>query len=750
MIHMHFFLLTKIHRTTTSANLSSPMLDVLEVLEICRLIDKDEENKSQLTDLHNMKKRPGLQESPSFGDAPRSLSSRQHTSAENLRQIANPRNETAPATAPVTWSQSDRSPPHRRDILFDSSTMQATSSQAVHSVSTGQGLPPLVRDEYYFERRRDQSSDRQDTERKEAPRLPVGGAVLPPSTGQSVSANDSVIDDSKTTLEVGRKTDPNERTARNAAALSSLDERHLAIIKEQEYIERKIREEQCRQRKVEQQLQQQLLLEQQLERKKQVENADLEMQSSITGKAWNFVERIYQIHKSHSKSRSYGAEPVSADDMVFLAEHLFQTQQQFREQGLPSAVDLAFHYTSKENMSRIRTDGLLSKAERESMNIRSAFNGEVYGQGIYTGSDPLSFSSYGSVGLIIARLKGLEMDPVKSRRRYEKGNTSITKGPLVVLEKSSQCLAIMQFPRNNGDAVMRVYREDLQKAIDSFFNDQDCIQVSFTQSAAVCLSEETESGDVDARDSAKGSTRMNTGAQRPVQMSASAARASKEAVRVQAIDELLEYAAPDFLPTPTLFSSWEHSSRETKSCSICSQPLTKRDEESVKLKKCGHVYHRQCIEMALQKSVRCPHCLIVLTEAKGTMPSGTMYIRKHASMVCSGFPPGTIIIRYTIFAGVQRVYHDNPGLPYESAEHVAYLPDNDDGRRLLSRLKIAFMNGLTFTVGFSVETRKSNSVEWASIPHKTSVTGGGMRGFPDQSYFSECNVKLDDLGVPRI
>ena len=75
------------------------------------------------------------------------------------------------------------------------------------------------------------------------------------------------------------------------------------------------------------------------------------------------------------------------------------------------------------------------------------------------------------------------------------------------------------------------------------------------------------------------------------------------------------------------------------------------------------------------------------------------------------------------------------------------MPDNDEGRNLLKRLKYAFTHGLTFTIGTSLTTGQSNVVTWSSIHHKTNLRGGA-HGFPDPSYISNANEELDALGVP--
>jgi deltex-like protein len=116
---------------------------------------------------------------------------------------------------------------------------------------------------------------------------------------------------------------------------------------------------------------------------------------------------------------------------------------------------------------------------------------------------------------------------------------------------------------------------------------------------------------------------------------------------------------------------------------------------------------------------------------------------------CKGFEDDeTIVIEYDIPCGYQKAYHPSPGHSFRGGRRTAYLPNNEDGRNLLERLKLAWMLGMTFTVGESLSSGRSNVVTWASIHHKTS-TSGGSHGFPDPAYFFNCNEELDSLGVPK-
>jgi hypothetical protein len=83
----------------------------------------------------------------------------------------------------------------------------------------------------------------------------------------------------------------------------------------------------------------------------------------------------------------------------------------------------------------------------------------------------------------------------------------------------------------------------------------------------------------------------------------------------------------------------------------------------------------------------------------GSSPSGTMKIE-----LLSPTDTDTIQITYDIPSGVQTCYHDNPGRSYTGTTRVAYLPNNDEGHQLLTRLKYAWKHGLIFNIGTSVTT----------------------------------------------
>ena len=190
-------------------------------------------------------------------------------------------------------------------------------------------------------------------------------------------------------------------------------------------------------------------------------------------------------------------------------------------------------------------------------------------------------------------------------------------------------------------------------------------------------------------------------------------------------------------------------------CVICLSTMDSDDNDDIvkiNVTGCNHVFHRGCIEKALQVKPCCPICRRLVSEPRGASPSGRMTIT-NKMFYCAGFETnssGAIEIKYEMHSNFQKEYHPNPGVFFLGTERVAYLPYNEEGLQLLKRLKYAWSRGLTFAVGNSLTTGKPNSITWGSIHHKTNVSGGTRcHGFPDGGYFVNCNADLDALGVPK-
>jgi deltex len=190
-----------------------------------------------------------------------------------------------------------------------------------------------------------------------------------------------------------------------------------------------------------------------------------------------------------------------------------------------------------------------------------------------------------------------------------------------------------------------------------------------------------------------------------------------------------------------------------ETCPICFDDVS--HHPALQIASCQHVFHEHCLTQSLiQHDARCPVCRTSVGVCRGRCPSGTMRITALSSRqhTCPGYGPkscAAIEITYTIPSGTQGAYHENPGAVYHGTTRTAYLPNNVQGRMVLSRLKYAWVHGLTFTVTTSLTTRIPNSVTWTSIHHKTSLHGG-PHGFPDPNYIDNVNCALDLLNVPSI
>jgi deltex-like protein len=197
---------------------------------------------------------------------------------------------------------------------------------------------------------------------------------------------------------------------------------------------------------------------------------------------------------------------------------------------------------------------------------------------------------------------------------------------------------------------------------------------------------------------------------------------------------------------PNAFISPPPSCNLNEDCVICQDTLS--DSPCAALNVCNHVFHYSCAQRALKSKPQCPICRKAVGAPQGKSPSGTMYISASSSR-CSGYSENSIVISYAIKGGTQKSYHDNSGQRQPGKRATAYLPNNADGQSLLKRLKYAFLHGLTFTVGTSATTGVANRCTWSSIHHNTSPVGGtSSHGFPDPSYFVNCNEELDGVGVP--
>ncbi|CAM9884632.1 unnamed protein product [Ectocarpus sp. 13 AM-2016] len=176
-------------------------------------------------------------------------------------------------------------------------------------------------------------------------------------------------------------------------------------------------------------------------------------------------------------------------------------------------------------------------------------------------------------------------------------------------------------------------------------------------------------------------------------------------------------------------------------------------EPALLLSQCqGHYMHAPCI-MQVFKAMgpKCPTCSKMYGPLHGDQPDGTMTVRTHrrGAIPLSGYESeGTILIQYSFPSGRQSSKHPNPGSAYHGTSRTAYLPDNAAGREVLALLRKSFDQRMTFTVGTSITTGRSNCVIWNGVHHKTNTAGGSSSfGYPDPGYFGRVKAELLAKGI---
>ena len=487
------------------------------------------------------------------------------------------------------------------------------------------------------------------------------------------------------------------------------------------------------------------------------------MYESESGRAFLLVESILRLHetmiskskKNQDMAAKYSITPVGKDDMFFLAKNLIKCQEDFMLQNIPHQVTLAYHYTSVQSLPRIRQDGLLSYPERNNLNIQTR-HGAYFGEGIYTGKNPLVFRSYGNTGILLAIVKGREVRVDRGGTKDPNINTAVgnklgTDVPLrdygdeVILRESRQVLPLIRFyvdattEKESYDLIAREYCTELQKVLDHFLN--------FNVSTLLPpISPFLENNSILAN--------------APQQVKAIAAAATvptvapatlaivNEVMKSAILPVVLTYTAPATLsPGESAFQRVK-TLQKSEDCSICCSGLRCRGRV-VQPQNCGCLYHKDCLEQALNQDFRCPKCRTPVGEPQGKCPSGILTI-SHIHKPCGGYEAekfGTIVLDYNLLSGIQSVYHESPGLAFSGTCRKAFLPNNEDGRDLLLRLRYAWSRGLLFTIGTSLTTGKQGQIVWSSVHQKTSIRGG-VHGFPDPNFFANGNTELDTLHVP--
>ncbi|XP_029431616.1 E3 ubiquitin-protein ligase DTX4 [Rhinatrema bivittatum] len=200
-----------------------------------------------------------------------------------------------------------------------------------------------------------------------------------------------------------------------------------------------------------------------------------------------------------------------------------------------------------------------------------------------------------------------------------------------------------------------------------------------------------------------------------------------------------------------------------ENCPLCMEHLSspsgyKRLHPAVKsdlvgrLSRCGHVYHLLCLITMYNTgkkdgSLQCPTCKMIYGVKTGIQPPGKMEYHIIPHSLPGHSDCDTIRIIYSIYSGLQGPEHPNPGKSFSAQgfPRHCYLPDNEQGRKVLRLLLLAWDRRLIFTIGTSSE---SDTVIWNEIHHKTefgsNLTG---HGYPDPDYLDNVMSELTTQGI---
>ncbi|XP_052596407.1 E3 ubiquitin-protein ligase DTX3L isoform X1 [Peromyscus californicus insignis] len=184
---------------------------------------------------------------------------------------------------------------------------------------------------------------------------------------------------------------------------------------------------------------------------------------------------------------------------------------------------------------------------------------------------------------------------------------------------------------------------------------------------------------------------------------------------------------------------------EEDDCAICMETISNKHV----LPKCKHEFCTSCITKALSIKPVCPVCQTSYGIQKGNQPEGGTMTYSTLRQSLPGYDNcGTIVIQYNMKSGIQTKEHPNPGNPYPGTYRTAYLPDNEEGRKVLDLLREAFQKRLIFTIGYSRATGASDVITWNDIHHKTSTFGGPENfGYPDPNYLERVKEELKAKGI---
>jgi deltex-like protein len=455
---------------------------------------------------------------------------------------------------------------------------------------------------------------------------------------------------------------------------------------------------------------------------------DVDDLTTSTGKALAFTKRMIsnhdslvarylsQLHVSESQNEHPALQfcLVNMDDMVFLAERVFRLQEQYRQEGKDTFVDIGYHYTHSANMDCIRTDGLMSNAERRANSVQNfnGSNGAVLGDGIYTAGNPFSYHSFGQAdqGLLVARLKGNTEIIQNEQNRVQISSSNVDSivgraggsDEVCVLRSGSQCLALVQYPASLvdihhddalGNKLVYDYHCSAQTIVDQFFN----IGCEPTQIQTILASQATVRA----------------------LLSPQAALQKTISMYSRTMQEMILYAAPDKVKEDLRVPNQEAIVRDLRvaappaaDCSFCRRSL--RTGGAVgRLPRCFCHLHIHCILSILHShSRKCCHCGKAIGSLQETLPRDTLWVDSRTG-------PVAVVVKYQTLGNrlngsdLDRYIQDNSTLI------VSYVSDESNSRVTPTKpTKFTFACGMTYEMSFTQKnpvTNKEGLLHWEEI-----------------------------------
>ncbi|XP_043961188.1 E3 ubiquitin-protein ligase DTX3L1 [Gambusia affinis] len=136
-----------------------------------------------------------------------------------------------------------------------------------------------------------------------------------------------------------------------------------------------------------------------------------------------------------------------------------------------------------------------------------------------------------------------------------------------------------------------------------------------------------------------------------------------------------------------------------------------------------------------------------ITSSNFYQPEGKMNLEiLHKKM--QGFPDAnTLKITYIFPKGIQSEKHPHPGQPYAQRQVWTYLPENHEGRTVVSLLEKAFNKQLLFTIATNESGEDVITPASVLLKIQHEEEGDIIEGYPDANYLKTLSKELRSKGI---